>query len=200
MTAPASSSPATSGYRSGRILALSGVMLLGLSMGFFIVHGLRPPEVTLSSSGPAEFSIKVRNRDSVTARRTGTIKLTRRTLDGRTEVYASIHYYPPRKLAPVTRFGVNKREWFNECGTKVHFLDYPKVSPTGTRIEQRYQNPCSGNYGLLRLIALDGQDALMLDVYRTGRSADNSELSAASWDPIRSQMDDLQSRLRPPVA
>jgi len=153
------------------------VMLLGLSLGFFVVYGLRPPEVILSSSGPAEFTMRVRNRDSVTTRRTGTIKLTRRALDGRMDAYASIHYYAPyRKLTPAARFELNKRAWFNECGPKVDFLDNPKVSPSGTRIEQRYQNPCSGHYGLLRLIILDGQDALMLDVYRPGKSTDGGPL------------------------
>ena len=126
--------PATSSHRSGRILALSGVMLLGLSLGFFVVYGLRPPEVILSSSGPAEFTMRVRNRDSVTTRRTGTIKLTRRALDGRMDAYASIHYYAPyRKLTPAARFELNKRAWFNECGPKVDFLDNPKVSPSGTQ-------------------------------------------------------------------
>jgi hypothetical protein len=204
MTTNTASPPATDDESQtsprARALALGMVWVLGLVGGIGLVVRLRPAEVNLSTEATT-FRIKVHNRDTVTARRTGTIKLTRNSSGGEAQAYASIHYYlPNRQYSLYGRFMLNRRAWFHECLPNVQFMGTPEVLVPGTRIEQRYQNRCGNrHHGLLRFTVLEDGDAIMLDVYADGSSTDGSDVGARAWEPILQYAEDLQASIHPPV-
>jgi hypothetical protein len=184
--------------RAARLLALVLVALIGVPLGFWLAYQLRQPQVSLST-GATAFRLQVRNRDIVTARRTGTIKLTRNSVEG--QVSASIHYYPTnRQFDLLGRFDLNKRAWFHDCLPKVQFMGSPEVRVPGAVVEQRYQERCGQPlHGVLRLIVLKDGDAIMFDVYTDGASTDQSDLGERSWESILPYERELESRLRPSI-